>query len=45
MMHIVVGQEDFDPAKNKFHGGEQVIDDKDEIYIWEKRENVCYDIR
>jgi hypothetical protein len=24
---------------------EQAIDDKDERYIWEKRENVYYDIR
>jgi hypothetical protein len=24
---------------------EQPMDNKDERYIWEKKENVCYDIR
>jgi len=76
MMHVLPGQGDYYPAKNEFHGGEQVpvqgiiilmpetnllknqrisppvkllkdqaIDDENERYIWEKRENVCYDIR
>jgi hypothetical protein len=24
MMHVLLGQGDYHPAKNKFHGGEQV---------------------
>ena len=77
IVHVLLGQGDYHPMTNTFHGGEQVpiqgivilklettiirkpenfpsseiflrvqpMDNKDERYIWEKRENAFYDIR